>query len=357
MSKRRENLTALMRRRLLAFCIALPLCLMASGCGKKTLPVPPQTMVPRAITDLQAILDEKGTTLVWSTPERNENGSLLQDATGFEISRAVVPVESYCDTCPIPFGPPMQVPGAQGAGARQSYSETLLRANHRYFYKVRTVASWGRMSSYSEPVSFFWDTPVAPPEELRADAGDGTVQLSWSPPQQFLDGSKLMVDLTYQVFRSSNGINFQPVSAALPETNFRDAGLINGQEYHYRVRAIHTYRDTDLPGAPSKTASAAPSDMTPPAPPRNLTAIATPGGVKLAWSSGTEEDLSGYLVYRRAEVESTWQRIGKVEEAMIQFIDRQAPPGFQLYAVSAFDSASPANESSLSMAASVEVAK
>ena len=50
--------------------------LLINGCGLKTPPVPPQGVVPEAITDLLYQVNDKGVQLSWSYPVRTINGSI-----------------------------------------------------------------------------------------------------------------------------------------------------------------------------------------------------------------------------------------------------------------------------------------
>ena len=54
-------------------CVLLA-ALLVGGCGYKTMPVPPQEIVPTAITDLRYELDEKGVTLTWTYPAEDREG-------------------------------------------------------------------------------------------------------------------------------------------------------------------------------------------------------------------------------------------------------------------------------------------
>ncbi len=86
--------------------LLLAILLAAGGCGRKTAPLPPQSVVPKAIDDLRYRLDDKGVELIWSYPQRSVQGERLDAIEKFEIYRAVVAPADYCSGCPLPFGPP-----------------------------------------------------------------------------------------------------------------------------------------------------------------------------------------------------------------------------------------------------------
>ena len=109
----------------LALTVLILLAVLA-GCGYKDKPVPPSQIVPKAVTDLQYQLDEKGVTLYWSYPRETVTGDKLIDIASFDLYRAVVPANEYCETCPIPFASPIDLPGGAlpDKGARRSSAKS-----------------------------------------------------------------------------------------------------------------------------------------------------------------------------------------------------------------------------------------
>lgn len=347
-----------------SFLVVFVVLLILSACGKKTVPVAPQTLVPQPITDLSAHLDEKGVTLYWSMPRYNENGTPLSDLDGFDIARAVVPEEDACDDCPLPFGMPVRVeaviPLTPAESYIQYYTEALLRPHHRYYYQVRTVKKgWGVTSGPSNTVAFSWDTPLAAPRFLKALPGDRTITLQWSGPENLLDGSPAVGPFTYQVYRGTDGSQINRLGSSIAQTSYQDTEVQNGRRYFYQVRAIRIWQNTELPGAASTMAEGIPVDLTPPAPPRNLEAIKTSAGIKLVWEKGLEKDLQGYRVYRRVESREDGILIAEVPAPTSQFVDSGPLPGQEnlYYSVTAIDTATPANESSRSIEAVLELVR
>ena len=155
-----------------------------TGCGYKTMPVPPAEIVPKAITDLRYELNDQGVTLKWTFPEQSVNGDTLTNIDSFALFRGVVPADEYCENCPIPFGEPIRVEGgavAEGNPRTGEYRATLLRPGHLYFFKIRSSSGWWAESADSNIVSFMWDIPPASPQTLNAQAADRKVVLRWSP--------------------------------------------------------------------------------------------------------------------------------------------------------------------------------
>ncbi|NNK13908.1 MAG: hypothetical protein HKP52_06695, partial [Desulfofustis sp.] len=164
-----------------------------AGCGFKTDPVPPQNVVPRPINDLTYSIDETGVTLRWTYPEKSVNGDELTEVYSFDVYRAVVAVDEICETCPIPFGEPTEIPGGETAdtGKRRvgEYNTSLLRPDHKYFFKMTSRISWWAASTDSNIVSFVWQTPPSIPEAFKVEPGDGKIALSWQPVTTLIDGS------------------------------------------------------------------------------------------------------------------------------------------------------------------------
>ena len=121
-----------------AFLLAAVL-LATAGCGYKTDPVPPQTVVPKAINDLSYTLDENGARLRWSYPQETVDGQEIAEITSFDLYRAEMPLADFCSDCPIPYGEPVEVPGGvTSEEARQTaeYLSGMLRSGNKYFFNV-----------------------------------------------------------------------------------------------------------------------------------------------------------------------------------------------------------------------------
>ena len=325
----------------------LAVLLLAAGCGKKTKPVPPGSVAPSPITNLQYELDEKGVTLSWPVPDETVTGKgLPYQVKGFEVFRAVMAEEAYCEGCPVPFGRPRFVehdPQADGRGLVR-YTEAVLRPGHRYVYKVRSKAGWYLESDDSNLVSFAWDTPPQAPGHVQIEPGDRTLHISWQPPTMLLDGKALHDPLVYQVLRSEDGSNFSLIHES-GTTAIDDSGLVNGQRYLYKVRAIRLYRNTRAAGMATDAVAATPQDMTPPAPPKGVVVVRNEHGIRILWQEGAAKDLAGYRVYRRILGEGETQLVGEVRAGIHSFLDTERVIDTAYYSVTAIDLSEPPNES------------
>ncbi len=331
---------------LLACCC----CLLLANCGFKDKPVAPQTVVPKPITDLRYQLSEKGVALYWSYPVETVTGEDISDIAEFQLYRAVVPVEAYCETCPIPFGMAVTLPGGalpNDGRKTASYQATLLRPGNLYFFKVRSKTGWWAESGDSNVVKFLWNTPALAPKNVRIQAGDHRNTLRWEPVTMRLDETRVAESIQYQVYRSVSGKTFEPVGAPVEQTSFVDTKLANGRTYYYQIQTVSLYKEGSVGGGVSDTVSAAPMDRTPPETPGGLRGIQTDLGIKVFWNPVHTKDLRGYRVYRRMAEEKVPQCIGSVLLPYTMFIDRKVPGNATrlYYSVTSIDQQDPANES------------
>ena len=331
--------------------------LFFGGCGYKTMPVPPESIVPKAIEDLRYSLDEKGVTLTWSYPFQTIKGTDLTDIASFEVYRAVVSVESYCPTCPIPFGEPVIVPGGTvGAESRRQgrYESALLRTGEKYFFKVRSRTSWWAASADSNIVTFVWHMPARAAADLTTTVADRVVNLQWQPVTKLMDGQPLDLPVRYQVLRGVDGKVFEEVGSPATGTTYADTTAQNGRKYWYKIQSVLEVGGNIIAGGVSEAAEATPVDLTPPEPPTGVRVVVTANGVKVFWDNSTADDLRGYHVYRRAAGQKEAKRIGDVEAIYTIFEDAVSPSaGPFYYSVTAYDGMEPANESRPSEEAAV----
>jgi len=126
-----------------------------------------------------------------------------------------------------------------------------------------------------------------------------------------------------------------------------DRNLENDRTYYYAVRAIRRDGGTQVEGEPTTTVAVTPADVTPPPPPTDLVAIPSEGTVRLSWTPSTAADVATQVVYR-GRAGGPLERVGAVRTPGSTFTDQNVPPGVWRYAVSAQDTSSRANESTLS---------
>ncbi|NOR24918.1 MAG: hypothetical protein GQ542_11105 [Desulforhopalus sp.] len=331
------------------FLIGMSLVL-TSGCGYKNKPIPPQRVVPEPISDLLYTVDDKGVQLSWSYPVKTIKGSALDDISSFELYRAEIPLEDYCGTCPVPFGEPMELDGGAPVDGKvrrkATYESSLLLPGYKYFFKVRSRSSWWADSADSNIITFVWFKPAAAPEGVTVTPGDHEVTLQWQPVTSHTDGSTVEMAMKYQVLRSDGGKKFERLGEPVAATEFVDRQVVNGVRYFYTIQSMMVLDDNLVNGGISTDVAVTPIDLAPPLPPLGITVIKTGVGVKVFWDKSDAADLGGYLVYRRAANRDSYEQIGKVEPEYTLFVDSKAGGSVRYYyAITAFDQATPPNES------------
>jgi hypothetical protein len=96
----------------------------------------------------------------------------------------------------------------------------------------------------------------------------------------------------------------------------------------------------------SEPACVTPKDEFPPAAPKGLAVVSTPGAVQLIWDANTESDLAGYLVLRAEPPDETLHPLTPAPIRDTVFQDSTVTPGVRyVYVIVAVDSAKPPNRS------------
>jgi hypothetical protein len=349
----------------------LALAVLAAACGKRGRPVPPETRLPAAVTDLGGFVEPGTIQLGWTNPGRRVDDSPVRDLVAARVFRVddagtgAAPrsallvrghVQGYQEVARVDLRR-SRAPATDAAveGSRVRLADRWdLMPGRRYSYVVVTEDAAGRSSPPSNLVSLVFAVAPAAPTAVEATPGEGDVGLQWQAPRRLLDGSPAPERLAFEVLRAAEP-DAEPASAtpeAIPETRFVDRGLENDRTYHYRVRAVRTVDGTLVRGEPSPAVAVTPRDMTPPSAPRDLVAVPAGGDVRLVWTGSPEADVATYLVHR-ATGERPFVRVGSVAAPATTFVDRDVPPGAHRYAITALDSGSRPNECAPSAEAAV----
>ncbi len=118
-----------------------------------------------------------------------------------------------------------------------------------------------------------------------------------------------------------------------------------GKTYEYTAQQLHRVKLgevlLELAGPESRPIQVSVVDRFPPAVPQGLVAVAAPleGTIDLSWTPGTDQDLAGYIVYRRTGESADWTRVsGNTPLTGPSYRDRTVQTGkIYQYAVSAID--------------------
>jgi fibronectin type 3 domain-containing protein len=321
--------------------------------------VPPVLVEPSPPADLQAQVQRRTVILTWTLPATNVDGTALKTLDSFRISRQQQAPRTGTPSV-IATVKADQPANAVVSGNRYAFADGTVELGARYAYHIESVNRRGITGPPSSEATALVTDEIEAPSDLRAEPGERTIRLSWSAPARRVDGSPLARVRGYNVYRgvapgnyASRPVNREPVTA--PE--FYDADLVNDQTYYYVVHAVEDQGPPWQQGLRSAEVSAVPVDLTPPAPPRGVRAVAGPGAVvALSWEPSGESDLLGYLVYRSDGPNRRPRLIIDTPFSAPALYDRSVRSGGRYYyTVTAVDASSRRNESAASEEIEAEV--
>jgi hypothetical protein len=253
---------------------------------------------------------------------RSATGPTAPAATGADQPEAPVYV--------VPLNPQAGWPGA-APGIAQPVR----------IYVIRGVARNGRSGPPSGRVLVpLGSLPDAPGGVIARNTEAGLV-VEWLPGVATVGGRPLRYN-TYAADAPDAPLNPNPIDA----TTFQHAGAPQGTEICFRVRTVDTTGSVQLESGFSSPVCVTPKDEFPPAAPKGLAPVATPGAVQLIWDPNTEADLAGYLVLRAESPDETLQPLTPAPIRDTVYRDADVKPGVRyVYAIVAVDSATPPNRS------------
>ena len=206
-----------------------------------------------------------------------------------------------------------------------SYEVTTGLTNGKtYIFQVRAVnanVDADNTGSASNTVEATPAGPLPPPADLRAEAGNRRVTLSWTRIPDVTDSDADDLSVSGYQYRQATGAanpgGWVSISARnLVESgntrSYTVTGLNNGTEYRFQVRGRNSAGD----GGPSEEVSETPKAVAPDAP-TNVSATAGDKLVTLAWSAPADsggEPIAGYEYNHKpqatADYPATWVATG-----------------------------------------------
>jgi len=130
---------------------------LATACGRKTDPRPPELVAPRSVGELTLTTQADGIALRWSRPTQYVDGSAMEDLGGFAVQRS-----RYNS----PFVEIARVPvtdrGRFQKAKRFDYVDRDLLPGATYHYRIVAFTTDGYHSAPSGAATVTW-TPLAAP--------------------------------------------------------------------------------------------------------------------------------------------------------------------------------------------------
>lgn len=240
-------------------CVLIGIILLA-GCGKKGALVPPEALVPAAISDLR--VEQKGERflVLWSSPTRQEGGGALRNLAGFRLFRRdLLPPGEDCEECQDAYRLlttiDLDSPGGGVVGNLGLYYDDALTLGKSYRYKV--IGS-GKDGSVSRPSNKADRKDVASPRApvLQALATPTGIRLTWQAPAAPASGHIA----GYNVYRKRSGGVFPltPLThVPLTGTLYEDDNLEQGVRYAYVVRTVALTEKETVESDPSNEVESA----------------------------------------------------------------------------------------------------
>ncbi len=245
-----------------------------------------------------------------------------------------------------------------GAFSTDEEQDASLTYGARYTYQIEVVDRKRRTSPLSDPVTIAFSRIPTDPKNLRADAGDEQITLSWERPVLTQDGQKIRTLAGYTIFRSDDPQAFpsRPVTRVPGQLNrYTDKNLHNGKTYYYTIRSIVPGTGNVSPDADSEVVAAMPQDIVPPEVPTGVVGVYTDGMIELYWNQSQVGDFAGFHVYRSQNPRRAFTKINAEPVLQASFTDTDVEEKrVYYYYVTSFDTESPPNESEGSKIATVE---
>jgi hypothetical protein len=179
-------------------------------------------------------------------------------------------------------------------------------------------------------------------------ADETSVTVAWDPPPSLTDEAPGVLYNVYSVAPEGSTPATVPtarVSAPAPlndkpisDPTFVHAGAEAGKEQCFVVRSVAAVGSVLIESDPTRAMCVTPKDTFPPAAPKGLAAVASPGVINLIWDANREADLAGYVILRGEAPGATLQPLVRDPIRETRYADRTTQPTIRyVYVVVAVD--------------------
>jgi hypothetical protein len=296
----------------------LGLVFLLSSCAQMAPPVPPSLELPKPVTDLKAVRKGDRVFLQWTAPVKTTDGESVEHLGRTHICRSFDEKSAACEI----VGEAASVKNTttqNQATFTDTLSPSTFDAGKVFNYSVSVPNDSGRSAGLSNRVQISATPTLPAPADFKVQVtGDGVV-LSWASTS-----SDANLHRFFRIYRRQEGSTSDLVAGELPvdpgATQFVDHGFEWGKTYYYRTTVVSEVAGGMHPcgnlshdcatvyqveGEDTPTVKIFTEDVFPPALPSSLQAVYSGEGQKafvdLVWAPNTEQDLTGYNVYRREE--------------------------------------------------------
>jgi hypothetical protein len=214
------------------------------------------------------------------------------------------------------------------------------------------VSTSGRKGRFSRRVAVPLAPAPQPPSSPTISYTETTITVAWTPASSATAQDEEGQDedvlpsrplgpvqpaLAYNVYDSATGALL--TTTPVIDAKYADPRIVWGAERCYIVRAVDKVGGLSVESEALPPRCATLVDTFPPAPPKDLKAVATDGAISLIWEANTESDLAGYIILR---AQTPAERLDAIVSAPIMdtsFNDAVQPGIRFVYAVQAVDRA------------------
>lgn len=214
-------------------------------------------------------------------------------------------------------------------------------------FAVITVSTRGLDSTFSNLVKILPRTPPEPPSQIDVRPGADGIDVVWEADDP---------EVGFRVYRRDAASRAYPAPLAVPKPEARshlDRSAVFDSRYVYTVTTV-ALQSPLVESALAAEREVQYEDRYPPAAPDGLIALAEPDRTRLLWEPSDDDDLAGYLVYRRAPDGAAFERLDEAPRLELEYLDETVASGRSYsYYVSAVDRSG--NESEASETVDVEV--
>ena len=242
-------------------------------------------------------------------------------------------------------------------------------AGPQRYYFVVAVSPRGRFGPHSAIVPAPLGGTSGPPSRPLVTVSETTMTIRWTPPSDarglvspaepdVLPSRPIVPGpppTTFDVYEVARNVPADaPVAVPAPITpepiaalEYTQAGITLGGERCFSVRAVDIVDGVHVRGPASPVECASFADIFPPSAPKEVVAVAVPGGVNLLWEPSDAQDVAGYLVLRGEAPGATLAPLMTTPVTTLSYRDESVQAGVRyVYAVVAVDGAGNRSEES-----------
>jgi hypothetical protein len=323
------------------FFVTLIVTLLVVGCAVPGDPMPPLLELPEPVSDLSARQVGSKILVRFTWPVLTTEGMRIRKLARVEL-HALSNQDGFDSN---DFYAHSELLATWSAAEVSRSSEPFVhevsidpaRLDRRWHFAIKAINLRGKDAGFSNVESLYVIDLPSFPYGLAASLSERTITLSWqSSPRSPISDAKLSPE-GYEIFRSQTGAPFSSEPITIVEsTEYEDGSFQFGQSYIYQVRAYRQREGSRAVTQLSESTEITATDIFPPVSPQNIRAIAVTRAVELSWSPNTDDDLSGYNVYRSEGTE--FLKLNKQLLSIPLFRDTHSQPGTEYrYRVRALD--------------------